>query len=174
MKVFLPFFLLVFTQQTYATVVDSAYNGFTVRTIVEIRASPEDVFNALVYDVDHWWDADHSYSGDASNFYMEPRANGCFCEQLPGGGSVLHMTVAHINPGKTLILLGGMGPLQGMGLYGSMTFSLEKKGENTQLTMNYVVTGYMPGGIQSLAAPVDQVLAGQVNRLKTFAETKNK
>lgn len=172
MKIFLPFILLIFAQQTHATVVDSAYNGFTVRTIVEIKASPMTVFEALVRDVDHWWDAGHSYSGDASNFYMEPRANGCFCEQLPNGGSVLHMTVGHVNPGKTLILLGGMGPLQGMGLYGSMTFSLEPKGENTQLTMNYVVSGYMPGGVQSLAVPVDQVLAGQVNRLKSYVEKK--
>ncbi|MEZ4774207.1 MAG: SRPBCC domain-containing protein [Bacteroidia bacterium] len=172
MKNLLIFLPVLFATTAFSSVVDSASNGFTVRTIVEIKASPMAVYEALVRDVDHWWDPAHSYSGDASNFYMEPRANGCFCEQLPNGGSVLHMTVGHANPGKTLILLGGMGPLQGMGLYGSMTFSLEPKGENTQLTMNYVVSGYMPGGVQSLAAPVDQVLAGQVNRLKSYVEKK--
>lgn len=37
--------------------------------------------------------------------------------------------------------------------------------------MNYNVGGYMPGGFVSLAPVVDGVLAIQVKRLKTFAET---
>ncbi|MDX2246527.1 MAG: SRPBCC domain-containing protein [Bacteroidia bacterium] len=163
---------LLLCKSGFATVVDSASNGFTVQTIVEINATSTQVYDALVRDVDRWWDPAHSYSQDASNFYIEPRANGCFCEQLPNGGSVLHMIVSHVNPGKTLVLLGGMGPLQGMGLYGSMTFSLEEKAGKTQLTVTYVVTGYTPGGLQSLASPVDQVLAGQMARLKTFVEGK--
>lgn len=154
-----------------AEVIESSEHGFIIRTVVEIDAGKMDVWEDLTRNVDQWWDPEHSYSLDASNFYMEPRANGCFCEQLANGGSVLHMLVSHVNPGKTLRLLGGMGPLQEMGIHGAMTFSLkEMEDGKTQLTMNYAVTGFVPGGLQALAPIVDQVMAGQVNRLKKFAE----
>lgn len=73
------------------------------------------MYRALTEEVHAWWDAANSYSGDAANFYLEPRALGCFCEKLPGGGSIAHMQVVYVEPGAVLRMLGGLGPLQGMG-----------------------------------------------------------
>ena len=156
-----------------AEVIDSTEHGFIVQTIVDVEAGYMDVWEDLTRNVNKWWDPAHSFSLEASNFYMEVRANGCFCEQLPNGGSVLHMLVSHVNPGKTLRLLGGMGPLQEMGIHGAMTFRLkEMDNGHTQLTMNYAVTGFLPGGLQALSTVVDQVMAGQIHRLKKYAEEK--
>lgn len=168
----LTFFLfcLSICLQVQAEVISAADHGFHVQTVVSIDAHPDEVYDALTRQISQWWDASHSYSGEGNNFYMEARANGCFCEMLPNGGSVMHMLIAHADPGKTLRLLGGLGPLQEMGIHGAMTFSLKETENGTELSMTYIVSGYVKDGLTGLAPVVDQVLAGQVNRLKAFME----
>ncbi|MEM7369830.1 MAG: ATPase [Bacteroidota bacterium] len=161
---------LVFCVTLQAEVIGASAHGFHVQSTLLIEASPLEVYDALTRQIGQWWDADHSYSGEGSNFYLEARANGCFCELLPNGGSVLHMLVAHANPGKTLRLLGGLGPLQEMGIHGAMTFSFSETETGTELTLTYIVSGYVKEGLTGLAPVVDQVLAGQVGRLKNFVE----
>jgi len=88
----------------------------------------------------------------------------------PSGGSVRHMQVVFADPGKQLRLSGGLGPLQAMGVAGSMSFVLIAQGEGTRLMYRYEVGGYTTGGLAALAGPVDQVQLGQLNRLKAYAE----
>src|SRR5262249_46755348 len=108
------------TQLASAEVADSAAGGFTVKTSVEVRASAQDVYKSFIR-VGDWWDASHTYSGDAHNLRIEEKAEGCFCETLPNQGVVRHMEVVYLDPGKMVRLTGGLGPLQAMAATGSMT-----------------------------------------------------
>src|SRR5882724_13417018 len=74
------------------TVSDVASNGFTLKIDTHIAASPDKVYAALIEPA-RWWSSDHTFSGDANNLHLEARAGGCWCETLPNGGSVTHLTV---------------------------------------------------------------------------------
>jgi uncharacterized protein YndB with AHSA1/START domain len=95
-----------------AEVVDSASNGFTVKTTLNIKAPPDDVYRRLVQNIGDWWNPDHTYSHNSHNLSIEEKPMGCFCEKLPNGGSVRHMEVVFLVPGKMLGMTGGLGPLQ--------------------------------------------------------------
>jgi hypothetical protein len=155
-----------------AEVADSDANGFTIKITASIHASSADVYQKLVHNIGDWWDSRHTFSGDARNLSIEERPAGCFCEKLPAGG-VRHMEVVFFVPGKMLRMSGGLGPLQGIGASGALTFALTPVADSTKLEMTYAVSGYMPEGMNSLAAPVDGVLGEQVARLKNYVETGN-
>lgn len=142
-------------------------NGFVSQHRLTIMAPPARVYRALTEEVHAWWDASHSYSDDAANFYLEPRALGCFCEKLPRGGSIAHMQVVYVDPGVALRMVGGLGPLQGMGATGAMEFRLAATDHGAQLDYRYHVTGFGSG---PMAEPVDQVQLGQLQRLKRYVE----
>ena len=147
-------------------------SGFVSEHILILHATPLQAYQALTADIHRWWNAEHSYSGQAENFSLQAEAGGCFCEALPNGGSVEHMRVAFAEPGKHLRLLGGLGPLQEMAVTGSMDFRLEAiAAGQTQLHYRYVVGGYVAGGLQSIASAVDQVQLGQLTRLQTYLAT---
>ncbi|NIN37320.1 MAG: ATPase [Gammaproteobacteria bacterium] len=150
-----------------AEVTAAGPNGFVSQHQLIIDASPERVYGALTEEVHAWWDAVHSYSGDAANLYLEPRALGCFCETLPRGGSIAHMQVVYVDPGTALRMVGGLGPLQGMGATGAMEFRLTPAEAGTRLDYRYHVSGF---GIASMAEPVDRVQLGQLERLKGYVE----
>jgi len=153
-----------------AEVVEATSAGFSLRGTVTIQAPPADVYRKLVTPSE-WWSSSHTFSGDAANLAMEARPGGCFCEKLPNGGGVHHMEVVYVNPAKTLVLHGALGPLQSIAAVGSMTFDLTPEGQGTKLAFKYIVAGYQPGGMVSWANPVDGVLAEQVGRLKSLLET---
>lgn len=163
---------LLVLRPAYADVTASSANGFISQHEFTIAAAREKVFHALTAEVDHWWDAVHSYSGDAANFSIDARAGGCFCEKLKDG-DVTHMTVVFVARNKQLRMLGGLGPLQGMAVNGSMTFSLSDEGAGTRLSYTYAVGGYTPDGLDKLAEPVDRVQLGQLQRLQRYVETGN-
>ena len=144
--------------------------GFTVRTQVSIRKSPAQVYDALV-QVGQWWNSAHTYSGDAKNLSLDARPGGCFCERLPMGGGVEHMRVIYAAPGELLRLSGGLGPLQGLGVAGSMSMKLTPAGGGTTLELTYSVGGFSEGGFNQLAPAVSGVVTEQMNRLKSFVET---
>jgi hypothetical protein len=121
--------------------------------------------------VGDWWNSMHTFSGGAHNLSIEDKAMGCFCEKLPGGGSVRHMVVVYADPGKKLVLSGALGPLQSIAATGSMTIQLAPAGGATKLTVGYAVTGYLAAGMNTWAAPVDSVLTEQFTRLKSLIET---
>ena len=151
-------------------VVDSSASGFTSRNSVKVSAPPDVVYAALVDEVHEWWDAAHTYTADSTNMSLETEAGGCLCESLPGGGIVQHMEVVYAAPGKTLRLRGGLGPLQGMGVTGAMTFEIQASGDGSEITLSYAVGGYSPGegGLAPLAGPVDGVVRGQLESLAAY------
>jgi uncharacterized protein YndB with AHSA1/START domain len=153
-----------------ADVVGAGENGFSVKVTTAVNATPATVFRALTAQVGRWWDPTHTFSGNAANLTIEPRAGGCFCERLPNGG-VQHMLVTHVNAPATLVLQGGLGPLGTMGVAGAMEWTLNEGNSRTALQLVYGVGGYAPGGFVQLAAVVNGVLNAQVMRLKAFVET---
>ena len=155
-----------------AEVVAVAEGGFVSEHELLLGAPPDRVYAALTSEVHAWWDPAHSYSGDAANFYLEPRALGCFCEKLPDDGSIAHMQVAYAQPGKVLRLIGGLGPLQRMGATGTMEFELQRIEGGTLLKYRYSVVGFSPEGMSGLAEPVDRVQLGQLQRLKSYLDSR--
>jgi uncharacterized protein YndB with AHSA1/START domain len=153
-----------------AEIDDVSMTGFAVRQSVDIAASPDEVYRTLAAP-SRWWSSDHTYSHDAANLSLDPRAGGCWCETLPGGGSVQHMVVVNAMPGKMLRLRGALGPLQALAVDGTMTFALHPTGKGTELTMSYAIGGYSKAGFSDLAKAVDGVLADQMMRLRLLAET---
>jgi uncharacterized protein YndB with AHSA1/START domain len=152
-----------------ADVVDSGATGFTLKTVVSIAAPPERVYRTLV-DPGSWWDREHTYTGDAKNLSIDARPGGCFCEKLPDGGGVEHGRVVNLAPGSLLRLSAALGPLQELGVAGSLTFQIAPAGGGSTLTMTYAVGGYVPGGFEKLAPLVDGVMSHQVRLLKQRLE----
>ena len=152
-----------------AEVVDSQPDGFTVMETAAIAASPAKVWATLIKPA-AWWSPDHTYSHDARNLTLDPRAGGAWIETLPSGGGVRHMVVVYIDPPKALRLEGALGPLQAMGGGGHMTVTLKPKGEATDVTLTYDFSGHTPGGLLPPAPAVDGVLKAQITRLKAAVE----
>jgi len=147
-----------------------AANGFSVRHERVVQAPTSRVYEALIGQVGTWWNPQHTYSGDSKNLSIDVRPGGCFCERLPNGG-VEHMRVVYIKANEMLRLSGGLGPLQGAGLAGSMTWRVTPVDTGTKLELVYNVGGFMAGGFEAIAPAVEQVLGEQVDRLKRFVET---
>ena len=161
------------SERALAEVAARERDGFVVVHELSLKATPERAFEALTAGISAWWDANHSYSGDAGNFTLPARAGDCFCEQLADGGSVEHMRVVFASPGKRLRMVGGLGPLQQMGVSGAMSFDFSPEGEGARLEFRYAVSGFAPGGLAALADPVDQTLGGQLARLAAYLEKGN-
>lgn len=153
-----------------AAVVSSTANGFEVRETAHIAAKPDAVYGAIVAP-SRWWDSAHTYSQSAANLTLDARAGGCWCETLADGGTVQHLIVVLALPGKTLRLRGALGPLQGLGVDGAMTWKMSPSQDGSDLELTYTVGGFAKDGLDKLAGPVDGVLGEQVQRLKQFIET---
>jgi hypothetical protein len=154
---------------TRAEVVEAAPNGFFVRFEGTVAATPEKAYAALT-EVGNWWNMEHSYSGDGKMMTLDARPGGCFCEKLPGGG-VEHMRVVFALPANTLRMVGGLGPLQGRGIAGAMTWRFVAAPPGTKIEMTYMVGGFMPGGLDKVANGVDGVLGDAFARAKRYIET---
>lgn len=162
--------LTVASSAASAEVADASANGFTVKVTLDVKASPADVYRKFVHNIGDWWDASHTFSRDSHNLTIEEKPGGCFCEKLPDGGGVRHMEVAYFAPGKQLVLTGALGPLQSLATTGSMTIKFTPLDGATKLEVVYAVTGYLPAGMNTWAAPVDGVVKLQFTRLKNYAE----
>jgi uncharacterized protein YndB with AHSA1/START domain len=161
--------LAVFGSVAHAEVVDATPGGFEVKRTLTINAPPAKVYGALIAPAG-WWN--HTFSGDPRNLYIEPKANGCWCERLPKSkGRVAHMRVIYVEPGSLIRLQGGLGPMQQTGAMGNLTWSVAAKGGATEVTWTYDVGGYMKGGLAPMAGAVDGVFAEQMGRLKSLVET---
>ena len=162
---------LLATGAARAEVVDAQPNGFEVRHQVAIAAPASAVWATLVQP-SKWWASAHTWSGSAANLSLGAASGGCFCERLPNGGSVLHMTTVFAAPGQKLVLSGALGPLQTSGATGALAFVLAERDGQTMVTVTYDVGGYFKGGLDKIAAPVDGVLGQQVAGLKAAVEGK--
>ena len=152
------------TAAARADVASVGDNGFVSKNVVTVPVDAAKAYAALL-DVAQWWDPAHTYSGDAANLSIEAKPQGCFCEKLPNGGFVRHMTVIFGAPGKMLRLEGGLGPFQSLAAAGILTwtFKSDEKG-STVVELVYTAGGYSPTGWKDLAAGADGVLRGQLER----------
>ncbi|GAA4356338.1 SRPBCC domain-containing protein [Kangiella marina] len=139
---------------------------FMVKIETTIKAPAEEVYQQFI-NIGDWWESSHTWFGDASKMYIEPKANGCFCE-VNGEQEALHMTVSMIMPNKNVQMVGGLGPLQSMAVYGHMSWSFKEPTKGlTTLTMTYLVKGFVGEESEMMAKAVDGVLAIQINNLKS-------
>lgn len=151
-----------------AAVVDSKPNGFTIENSIEVKADAAAAWKALINDIGRWWPADHTWTGDARNLSIQARAGGCFCE-VSKTIQAQHMTVAHVESEKLLRMIGGLGPLQGMGLSGTMEWRLAPgKDGGTRITLWYRAGGYTPDDLSTFVPVVDQVQALQLGGLGQY------
>ena len=93
----------------------------------------------------------------------------CMLEKLPDGGFVRHMEIVYCQPGRVFRMNGGLGPLQSMGVAGSLTVSFKEVEGKTKVTLVYLVSGSSLLKLDQIAAPVNQVLTGQMRRFEKHA-----
>lgn len=153
-----------------AAVVESNANGFAIEETVHIAVSPDKLYSALVHP-ELWWNPQHTLSGSAANLSLDAKAGGCLCESLPNGGSVRHLTVAAVMPGKAIVLRGAMGPFQEQGVDGALIFTLKTKDGGTDLVLDNNLGGFMKGGMGKWPEAADGMLTDLVAHLKYYAET---
>jgi len=155
-----------------AEVLSSAPAGFVVSHEVVVDAGRDAVFDAAVGDIGRWWSSDHTIGGDAARLSIDPRPMGCFCEMLGDDNGVVHMTVSFVNRDVIVRLTGGLGPLGLMGVAGNMTWEFfDADDGGTRVKWTYAVGGYLDGGLDVIAGPVDYVISEALERMKAHVET---
>ena len=92
MKMAVFLFLLAIALPAGAELSNVSEEGFTVTHSVETGAAPFVVYRTLTSHINQWWSEDHSVSGNAANLFMKVERGGCFCEKLPAGGNVEHLS----------------------------------------------------------------------------------
>jgi uncharacterized protein YndB with AHSA1/START domain len=154
-----------------AEVVSASSNGFEVRETINLVVPPEIAFASFA-DMPAWWDPEHTYSGKSENLSLTLVPGGCLCERFPGGGGIEHMRVTYVDPGKRVVLTGALGPLLYEATAGVMDVQVKSTAGGSQLTLDYRSAGFAKGGGDKLAPVVDQVLAGQMKRLRAYATSR--
>jgi uncharacterized protein YndB with AHSA1/START domain len=149
-----------------AELLSSSPSGFSMEQRIEVPSDIERTWEALTGEIDAWWPRDHTWWGAESRLSIRARAGGCFCERA-GQRQAEHMRVVFVDPPATLRLVGGLGPLQGMGLHGALQFSLKAlEGGGTEVRMGYVAGGYSTTDLSEFAPVVDRVQALQLDGLR--------
>ena len=160
---------LLLGQSVAAEVLSVGPNGFEVRETVHVAAASDKAYAALLQPA-RWWSSDHTFSGNASNLVLDARAGGCWCENLPDGGSVEHLRVVYVAPGSTLRLRGALGPFQGLGADGAMTWILKSGAHGTDISVSYTLGGYAKDGFDAGSKAADRVLGEQIERLRKLID----
>lgn len=163
-----PLSLFAFGAAAEAKIASENSAGFLVTQDVAVPGTPAQAYAAFV-KIDSWWNGDHTFSGNAENLSLDTRQGGCWCETIPDGGFVRHMDVIRVMPGQVLVFSGGRGPLQTMGVAATFAVEFHESGNKTNVTWQYAVGGYDPGGFTDLPARVDKVLAEQIGRFRKVA-----
>lgn len=174
MKAALIFLLVVsaLAPTAQAEVRQSAADHFAIEFSATVVAPPARTWAALL-QVQQWWSGEHTWSGDAHNLSLKAEAGGCFCERWKTGSSE-HGRVIMARANELLRLDSALGPLQEQALTGILSFQLGAAAEDTtQLDISYRVSGSSASGLDQFAAPVDQVLAQQIDRLLRYIDTGN-
>ncbi|XUU59880.1 SRPBCC family protein [Erythrobacter sp. HA6-11] len=154
-----------------AEVIEQDEDGFITRDVAEVTADTKATWLALISPA-KYWNAGHTWSGDAANMRLTPQAGGCFCEKIPEDpdpskitleGSVEHMRVIHAFPEKALRMSGGLGPLQSEPAQGVLTVALsETEAGGTRIVWEYAVAGRMRYEMPVIAKAVDGVMSQQL------------
>ena len=111
------------THDLHAQIKESSTNVFLIQSSRMVDLTADKAYAAFVNDFSKWYDASHSYSGKPENLSLDLKRH-CMLEKLDDGGFVRHMEIVFHQPGKMFRMTGGLGPLQGMGVSGAMTFCL--------------------------------------------------
>lgn len=154
-----------------AEVVDAAADGFTTVNEVRVDAPRAEAWRIATSEIDEWWSADHTVSGDAGRLFIEVQPKGCFCERLGDDAGVVHLIVTMVSPGVVLRMTGGLGPLGLMGVNGNMTWEFDDDSDGSRIKFTYAVGGYYSGGLDNISAAVDGVIGEALLRLKAHIET---
>jgi hypothetical protein len=152
-----------------AEVISAGQNGFEIRVTVHVAATPDKAYAALLQPA-RWWSSEHTFSGSAANLTLDAHPGGCWCETLIDGGFVEHMHVVYVAPGKMLRLRGALGPFQGLGVEGAMTWSVKAGTSGTDISVSYAAGGYVKDGFDALSKGVDHVLGEQLERLRKLID----
>jgi hypothetical protein len=80
------------------------------------------------------------------------------------------MRVVYIAPGNSIRLRGALGPFQGLGVDGAMTWSVKSGADGADISFSYAVGGYAKDGFEGLSKAADRVLSEQLERLKKLIE----
>ncbi|MCV2883980.1 SRPBCC domain-containing protein [Aestuariibacter sp. AA17] len=142
-------------------------HGFKIVNKAVINAPPETVWYDFVNNIDAWWPKDHSWWGEKGTFSLTPKAGGCFCE-VSGDNSAEHMRVVFVAKETQLTMVGGLGPLQGMGMYGALNWQFNPKETGTEVTLTYTVQGADKNAFDKLAPIVDEVQGIQLSGLINY------
>jgi hypothetical protein len=160
--------ILALPPSAAAKLIDQSAAGFTTAHTARVAATPDDAWKILRMP-QKWWQADHSWSGNAENLWMDAQAGGCFCEKMPGAdgamatlGSVQHARIVFAKPGELLRLSGALGPLQGEAVTGTLTIQIKPTEGGSLIRFDYVVGGYMRFKTDEIAPLVDRVIGQQV------------
>jgi hypothetical protein len=154
-----------------AEVKSATPGGFEVAETVTVHATSKQAYAALTNPA-RWWNGKHSFSGDARNFSLGLKPGDCFCEKLKDGGWAKHLDVTMVQPGQSIELHGGLGPLRFEGINGVLLWSVKPaEGGGSTITQSYVVGGYLRKGGEYWAPIVDGVLQEQMNRLASLLDT---
>lgn len=154
-----------------AELANTGSGGFLIRGEAIVAAPPERVWRALERP-GQWWSSAHTYSGDARRMSLDLRAGACWCERWGTGQSVEHGRVVLVMERegvRTLRIVGGLGPLQEMGVSGVLTYTVAPDPAGTRLTLTYRVTGDTGLGLEGIAPLVDTVIMEQFGRLSRFS-----
>jgi Polyketide cyclase / dehydrase and lipid transport len=153
-----------------AEVAGVSANGFEVKETVHVAAASDKAFAALLQPA-RWWTSEHTFSGNAANLTLDARAGGCWCESLSDGGSVEHMRVVFLSPGKVLRMRGALGPFQSLAVDGVMTWTVKPNGNGADISVSYAIGGYSKDGFDHLSKAADQVLSVQIERLRKLIDS---
>ena len=163
--------LAAFANSAQASVTAFSAHSLQVKHEVSISAPASTVYETLLSKVSSWWNPSHTYTGDGKNLSIEARPGGCFCEKFPAGGGIEHLRVVYLAPNKAIRFQGALGPFQGSGVAGSLTWKLSEEAGKTKLELVYSFGGFMDGSFEKIAPAADAMLGDQINRLKLFVET---
>lgn len=165
--------LLTALPDARAEVISASPAGFVLEQRIEVDANVERSWQALVAEVNDWWPRDHTWWGAESTLSIEPNAGGCFCERAVER-SAEHLRVVYVDAPNTLRLIGGLGPLQGMGLHGTLEFRLQpQEAGGTSVLMRYTAGGYSAADLSEFAPAVDRVQGLQLEGLRAHLSSRD-
>lgn len=178
-----------YSSATMAKVNYADNSGFSISNVSESQMPVEVVYSNFIQHVDMWWPKDHTWW--KGTLRIDEQAGGCFCETTDVASAV-HMQVSLIEPNKKVVMTGGLGPLQEMGLTGALIWEFStiedsaatKTGDDrvmsskTRVTLTYNASGniHFNGKKASiddatkLVNVVDKVQAQQLKSLTAFSD----
>jgi uncharacterized protein YndB with AHSA1/START domain len=146
-----------------AEVTQSDTGSFTVTHRLIVPVSDDVAYDEVLHP-ERWWSSEHTWSKDAKNLSLDPKAGGCWCERW-ADGEVEHARVVHLSKNKLLRIVGGFGPLQSMPVNAVMEFAITAGKDGSQIELTYRVAGPSSAALDKIASGVDEVLGMQLERL---------